>query len=136
VDDETLLCALSLYTRRAGSTFTSNNQKRLLEAVLTGEHESVLAVLPTGSGKSIAIFGPPLVESEGITLVITCYSALRCQLAEQAQSFGIKHLVWHKNAPGSLDPSVRLVIMITDDIFQEEGKKWVHLICCLRQVLT
>lgn len=83
----------------------------------------MIAVLPTGSGKSIAIFAPSLFETTGITLAITCYTALRLQLAQQAKSFGIKHLVWNeRNSPGSPDRfSVRLVIMITDDLFTEEA---------------
>jgi hypothetical protein len=130
VDDQTLLHALSLYTKRAGSTFTSDNQRLLLEAALTGEHDSVLAVLPTGSGKSIAIFGPPLVETTGISVVITCYAALRFQLAEQARSFGIKHLVWsNRGLPGSPDClSVRLVIMMAEDLPEEDARVWVHFI--------
>ena len=123
-DEDTLLQILSLYTRRPESTFTSDNQRLLLRASLVGDHNSVIAVLPTGSGKSIAIFGPLLVESSGISLVITCYTALRRQLAEQARSFGIKYLVWsERNLPGSPDrTSVQLVIMITDDVSTEDGR--------------
>src|SRR5882757_8966752 len=93
-DEDRLLQILQLYTRRPGSTFTSNNQRLLLHSILTGKRQSIIAVLPTGSGKSIAIFGPILAETEGVSVVITCYAALRRQLAEQARSFGIKHLVW------------------------------------------
>jgi superfamily II DNA helicase RecQ len=122
--DDRLLQVLSLYTKRSGSVFTSDNQRRLLLEVLTGEHESIIAVLPTGAGKSIAIFGPVLAENDGITIVITCYTALRRQLAEQARSFGIKHLVWSdRNLPNSPNrTSVNLVIMITDDIFSDDAK--------------
>lgn len=122
--DDRLLEVLSLYTKRPGSVFTSNNQRRLLLEVLTGKYESIIAVLPTGAGKSIAIFGPVLTESAGITVVITCYTALRRQLAEQARSFGIKHLVWSdrklSNSPDRT--SVKLVIMITDDIFAADAR--------------
>ena len=109
---------LSLYTGRPGSTFTSQQQENLLRAVLEGKAETIIAILPTGSGKSAAIFGPPLAESEGVTVVVTCYTALRRQLAQQAASYGIRHLVWNKrNEPDSPNPaSVRLVIMITDDL--------------------
>ena len=122
--DDRLLQVLSLYTKRPDSVFTSDNQRRLLLEVLTGEHESIIAVLPTGSGKSIAIFGPVLAESAGITVAITCYTALRRQLTEQARSFGIKHLVWSdRNLPDSPDrASVKLVIMITDDIFTVDAQ--------------
>lgn len=122
--DDRLCQVLSLYTKRPGSVFTSDNQRRLLLEVLMGKHESIIAVLPTGAGKSIAIFGPVLAESEGVTIVITCYTALRRQLAEQARSFGIAHLVWsERNLPDSPDrTSVSLVIMITDDIFTEDAQ--------------
>lgn len=90
-----------------------------------GKHESVIAVLPTGAGKSVAIFAPLLVESTGISVVITCYTALRRQLAEQARSFGIRHLVWSdRELPGSPNrTSVRLVIMITDDVVNSEAQQ-------------
>jgi superfamily II DNA helicase RecQ len=122
--DDTLHRVLSLYTGRPKSTFTSDNQRLLLQAALTGKPDNVVAVLPTGSGKSIAIFGPLLIEKEGVSIVITCYTALRCQLAEQARSFGIKYLVWgDRNLPNSPDrTSVQLVIMITDDVSTDEGK--------------
>lgn len=123
-DEATLLRALSLYTGCPEPTFTSHNQRLLLDAVLKGEPDSVIAVLPTGSGKSIAIFGPLLVERGGISIAITPYTALRRQLAEQARSFGIKHLVWgDRNDKGSPCPtSVQLVIMITDDVFGSDAQ--------------
>ena len=125
--DLELLRILSLYTGRPGSTFTSENQKLLLSALLKNEYESVLAVLPTGSGKSIAIFGPILARNTGqdsVSVVITCYTALRRQLAEQARAFGIKFLLWNeRSVDGSPScTSVQLVIMITDDVYQEEAK--------------
>jgi superfamily II DNA helicase RecQ len=123
-DDSDLLQTLSLYTGRPGSTFTSENQKLLLSAILENKYESVLAVLPTGSGKSIAIFGPLLASNDGVSVVITCYTALRRQLAEQARAFGIKYLLWNERSfDGSPDrTSVQLVIMITDDLFNEEAR--------------
>ena len=123
-EDEELHRILSLYTQRPGSVFSSDNQRRLLDAVLTGKHDSVIAILPTSSGKSIAIFAPVLAESTGISIVVTCYTALRRQLAEQACSLGIKHLVWSdRNNPDSPDrTSVRLVIMITDDMFTDDAR--------------
>lgn len=120
-DDDTLM-ALSLYTRRRSPTFTSDNQRSLLGAVLNGRPECVIAVLPTGSGKSIAIFGPILVESSGITIVITPYTALRSQLAEQAHSFGIKFLNWCNRHENPNLTSMRLVIMITDDFFSNDAQ--------------
>jgi hypothetical protein len=59
--------------------------------------------------------------------VVTCYTALRRQLAQQAASYGIKHLVWSdRNSPGSPDPaSVRLVIMITDDLSTSDALQLV-----------
>ena len=123
-DNDVLLQTLSLYTRRLNPTFTSENQRLLLEEVLKARHENILAVLPTGAGKSIAIFGPLLVQSTGLSVVITPYTALRYQLTEQAKAFDIKHLVWsQRNTSGSPYPlSVRLVIMIADDLFTEEAK--------------
>jgi len=65
----------------------------------------------------MAIFAPVLVETSGITVVITSHCALRRQLADQATGFCINHLVWSKrNDPGSPDrQNVRLVVMISDE---------------------
>ncbi|KAF9777220.1 hypothetical protein BJ322DRAFT_1025880, partial [Thelephora terrestris] len=120
-----LLRVLSLYTGRPGSTFTSDKQRLLLQGILENRAENILAVLPTGSGKSLAIFGPLLAGENGISVVVTCYTALRRQLAEQAHAFGIKFLLWNER---TLDgrPScttVQLVIMITDDVYQPEAKE-------------
>lgn len=115
---------MSLYTRQKNPTFTCENQRRLLQEVLQAERESVLAILPTGSGKSLAIFGPTLNETAGVSVVITPFTALRRQLAEQARAFGIKLLVWSdRKSEGSLSPlSARLVIMITDDVYTDDAK--------------
>ena len=124
-DDKNLLRILSLYTKKPGSTFTSEKQRDLLQAILKNEVESILAVLPTGSGKSLAIFGPLLAGSPGVSVVITCYTALRCQLADQARDFGIKYLLWNeRKLEGSPDcTSVQLVIMITDDVFHADARE-------------
>lgn len=92
----------------------------------------MLAVLPTGSGKSIAIFGPILAGSDArdsVSVVITCYTALRLQLAEQARAFGIKFLLWNqRGVDGSPScASVQLVIMITDDFRGGEAQTLVYL---------
>lgn len=125
ITEDHLLQTLSLYTRQAGSTFTSQNQRLLLQAVLEGGYDAVIGILPTGSGKSIAIFGPVLAESSGTSVVITCYAALRRQLAEQARFLGISHLVWSdRNLDGSPNRAfVRLVIMIADDMVSDEAKR-------------
>ena len=122
--DVELLSILSLYTGRHGSSFTSDNQKRLLCAALDLKQAIVLAILPTGSGKSIAIFGPVLAETDGVSVVITPYCALRRQLADQATALGIHHLLWNRrNDPESPDrQSVRLVIMVSDEFASEESQ--------------
>jgi superfamily II DNA helicase RecQ len=124
-DDAELLSVLSRYTGRSDSTFTSNSQKDLLRAVLHPQHDHIIAVLPTGSGKSIAIFAPPLAETRGVSVVITSHCALRRQLASQAKVLGISHLVWNaRNQPDSPRPcDVRLVIMISDEFASDEAKQ-------------
>lgn len=81
-------------------------------------------MLPTGSGKSIAIFAPVLAETTGISVVITPHCALRQQLADQATTFGIRHLVWNRRSQSdSPDPNrVRLIIMISDEFATAEAQ--------------
>lgn len=127
MEDEELLSVLSRYTGKPDPSFTSENQKNLLRAVLKPKYANVIAILPTGSGKSIAIFAPILAEETGVSVVITPHCALRQQLADQAKAFGICHLVWNQrnesNAPDQ--HRVRLVIMISDDFATEEAQTWV-----------
>ena len=120
-----LFSVLSRYTRRNDCSFTCDNQKKLLRAVLDPQHDYIIAVLPTGSGKSIAIFAPPLAETRGVSVVITSHCALRSQLAHQAKDLGIPHLVWNtRNQQGSPRPcDVRLVIMISDEFVSDEAKR-------------
>ena len=121
--DQRLLQILSRYTGRPNPSFTSQNQRDLLCGVLEAEYDSIIAVLPTGSGKSIAIFGPILGESSGVSIVITPFVALRRQLADQAAALGITHLVWSNETSRNVDPlSVRLVIMITDNVSCTEAQ--------------
>jgi superfamily II DNA helicase RecQ len=96
----------------------------LLQEILRNKVGNIIAVLPTGSGKSLAIFGPLLAGTTGVSVVITCYAALRRQLAEQARGFGIKYLLWNERnldgRPSCTD--VQLVIMITDDMYRPDAR--------------
>jgi superfamily II DNA helicase RecQ len=67
-----------------------------LHAVLWGpahappnETCNVLAVLPTGSGKTALTLVPPLLEHDGVTAVLLLYRLLVTQLLEECASVGI-----------------------------------------------
>ena len=62
-------------------------QEEILRAVLGGE-DDVLAVMPTGSGKSLCFQLPPLAR-EGLTLVVSPLIALMRDQVAQLRELGV-----------------------------------------------
>ncbi|ELR72324.1 ATP-dependent DNA helicase, RecQ family [Fulvivirga imtechensis AK7] len=78
---------LSILNRYWGYTAFRPVQEEIIDAVLAGE--DVLALLPTGGGKSIC-FQVPAMAREGICIVVTPLIALMKDQVEQLTKRGIK----------------------------------------------
>ncbi len=69
-----------------GATFRSPEQMTMVSAVLARQHH-VLAVLPTGSGKTIASYIPAVVEKKGFTVHMTPFVALYADQVANAETY-------------------------------------------------
>lgn len=78
-------------------------QREILEAVLRGE--DVLAVMPTGSGKSLCYQLPALVDG-GLTLVVSPLIALMRDQVQQLRALGVKAGALNSSNDGEENASV------------------------------
>lgn len=78
-----------------GSTaFTRPEQAELVQSVFTGDH--VLAVMPTGSGKSMAFFGAASLCPESMFVVITPLVALTHDLVARLKKTNMAGGLWQE----------------------------------------
>ena len=101
-------CLRSMGISNSG-TFKNEQQERLLKAVCFSRN-NVFAVLPTGSGKSLAFFCNALINNSQVTVVVVPLIALQKNLLEKSSQYGI-------TASVSLDDvhRVSLLILSYDD---------------------
>jgi superfamily II DNA helicase RecQ len=71
----------------------SPEQERAITTVLSGA-EQVVAILPTGAGKSMLFLLPCTLPGAGVTIVIVPLVSLRADLLRRIGKLGIEHLVW------------------------------------------
>ncbi|KAH0825908.1 hypothetical protein J3R83DRAFT_7662 [Lanmaoa asiatica] len=64
----------ALFPGQERFSFTSHHQAELVQSCLTADH--VLAVMPTGSGKSLAFFAAPILNPSSLFVVVTPFVAL------------------------------------------------------------
>ncbi|HSZ24242.1 MAG TPA: ATP-dependent DNA helicase RecQ [Cytophagaceae bacterium] len=109
-------------------------QKEIIEAVL--EKHDVLALMPTGGGKSIC-FQVPALSLEGICLVITPLIALMRDQVEQLKKRGVKAVAIHSGLSNreidilldncAHDPTIKFLYLsperLKSDLFLERTKK-------------
>ncbi|KAG8721251.1 hypothetical protein FRC12_010533 [Ceratobasidium sp. 428] len=111
---------LALFTRNLDATWTCPAQGEALAHVLQGDTH-VLAVLPTGAGKSLLFFGPAIVQS-GVSVVITPFTALIANHLRSAEEQGIKALHW--DDVDKLDMDTRLVFVPVENAVNASFVSW------------
>ncbi|KAH0826845.1 hypothetical protein J3R83DRAFT_4377 [Lanmaoa asiatica] len=87
-------------------SFSSHQQAELVQSCLTNDH--VLAVMPTGSGKSLAFFGAPLLNPSRLFIVVTPFVALTEDMCRRLAAYPISGGKWS----GGINPfDAQLVIV-------------------------
>ncbi|PWN39823.1 P-loop containing nucleoside triphosphate hydrolase protein, partial [Ceraceosorus guamensis] len=76
----------------------SGAQRQALEAVCSTQ-EQIIAVLPTGAGKSLLFMLPSTFPGAGITVVVLPFVALRINMLQRVQELGLKYAVWSAATP-------------------------------------
>jgi RecQ family ATP-dependent DNA helicase len=91
-------------------------QQEAIEAIVAGE-SPVVAVMPTGAGKSMLFMLPAWVEQGGTTVVVVPLIALRGDMMRRCRELGIACAEWESRHP----PDSAAVVMVTPESAVGEG---------------
>ncbi|KIL54330.1 hypothetical protein M378DRAFT_182579, partial [Amanita muscaria Koide BX008] len=120
-DQETVLATFkSLYGKDARPK--SPRQLELCEAVVSKSF-NVIAVLPTGAGKSTAWLVPAVVLPAAITIVVVPFRELLTQHLEKAVKLGLKSMRWTADCQTNIPEDVSLLFMAVESINSQSFHK-------------
>jgi hypothetical protein len=85
-------------------------QGEVMEAIQKGE-SPIVAVMPTGAGKSVSFQLPAWVEPGGVTIVVVPLKALRADMMHRCEQIGIKCAVWD----GRSQPDGASIVLVTPE---------------------
>jgi superfamily II DNA helicase RecQ len=66
-------------------------QEAALRAIIYGDEAFILAIMPTGGGKSLLFMLPVAASRDGVTIVIVPMVALRQDMCERSNEKGIPY---------------------------------------------
>lgn len=89
----------------------------MLEFVKSGKH--CIAILPTGSGKSLAYELPPTYTNK-ITVVAIPYNIIVTQVVENAKSHGVPVEVWDRKTLRGIKDELRMIVVTYNTLFTGE----------------
>lgn len=85
-------------------------QGEAIEAIQKGQ-SPVVAVMPTGSGKSVLFMLPAWVEPGGVTIVVVPLRGLRKDMLYRCSRIGIRCAVWD----GRIQPDGASIVLVTPE---------------------
>ena len=85
-------------------------QGEAMEAIQKGE-SPIVAVMPTGAGKSVLFMLPAWVEPGGVTIVVVPLKALRKDMIHRCEQIGIRCAVWD----GKGQPDGASIVLVTPE---------------------
>jgi superfamily II DNA helicase RecQ len=74
-------------------------QEAALQAIIHGDKAFILAIMPTGGGKSLLFMLPAAASRHGVTIVIVLMVALRQDMCECSNEKGILYAEWDGKRP-------------------------------------
>ncbi len=98
------------------------NQRAIIEAIVRGE-ERVLAIMPTGSGKSLLFMLPAFCGVGGVTIVVVPLIALKQDLRRRCQEAGIDCQEWSHGRPPD---SARIVLVTPESAIGDDFTRFVN----------
>jgi superfamily II DNA helicase RecQ len=118
--DSYLLQLLRRALNKCDAEFTCPQQRDLIRHVLTHER-NLVAVLPTGSGKSMAWLIPSIIPSEKTSVVIVPHQSLLHDHIKEARERQISFHHWTANNRGVELAKIIFIAMesVTSKAFQE-----------------
>nr|XP_023922639.1 uncharacterized protein LOC112034089 [Quercus suber]POE97743.1 atp-dependent dna helicase tlh1 [Quercus suber] len=97
-----LLAAMRTLLQQPAATWRSPEQERAMVTIMS-RAEQVVAILPTGAGKSMLFLLPCTLPDARVTVLIVPLVALRIDLIRRIRALGIVFLEWtvgeHREAP-------------------------------------
>jgi superfamily II DNA helicase RecQ len=85
-------------------------QEAALEAITAGE-SPIVAVMPTGAGKSLLFMLPAFAEQGGTTIVVVPLIVLRSNMKQRCKKLGISCVEWESCCP----PDAAAVVLVTPE---------------------
>ena len=103
-------------------SFTSHQQAELVQSCLTSDH--ILAVMPTGSGKSLAFFGAPLLNPSRMFIVVTPFVALTEDMCRRLAAYPISGGKWSSTDVSPFD--AQLVVVAAHEAGTSRFFQWAQ----------
>jgi hypothetical protein len=116
--EDIIIQALQAVLRDDNARFRSPQQEEAVRQA-AAQQSPLVAVLPTGGGKSLVFMVPAMLASAGVTVVVAPYAELKRQLVQRCVDAGLDCKPWPEAR--SSWPRVTLVsaeAAITDDFLQ------------------
>jgi len=117
-EEDMIIRALRAVLRNNNARFRSPQQEEAVRQA-AAQQSPLVAVLPTGGGKSLVFMVPAMLASAGITIVVAPYAELKRQLVQRCVDAGLDCKPWPEAR--SSWPRITLVsaeAAITDDFLQ------------------
>jgi len=104
-----------------------NNQQRdiILESLTLPNEHGLLAVLPTGSGKSLLFLIPAIMSDSKVVVVFFPLKALVQTMAQQIRDYGIHCTVW--NEENTRNPVTKTLLLVSMDYMATSTTLWTFL---------
>ena len=119
VEDRAILRALRAVLRDDSARFRSPQQKEAVIAAATGQ-SPVVAVLPTGGGKSLVFMVPAMLSGSGVTVVVAPFAKLKTQLVQRCIDAGLDCKMW----PEARESWPRVTIVAAETASSEDFLRW------------
>ena len=113
----------------AGSQFRGVQQPTI-EAIMKGE-SPVIAVMPTGGGKSITFMLPASCGHGGVSIVVVPLIALRQDMRQRCQRMRITCVEWSSRRPPE---SASVVLVTPESAVSEDFRTFINRLRAMQQL--
>jgi superfamily II DNA helicase RecQ len=114
-----ILRALRTVLRNDDAQFRSPQQEMAVRAAAAKE-TPLVAVLPTGGGKSLIFIVPAMLSGAGVTIVVAPYAELKRQLVTRCLEAGLECKHW----PEARDSWPRVVLVSAEAASSDDFLQW------------
>ena len=116
---------------RTGGAFrwTSELQGQLAQALCSNLHSQVLAVMPTGGGKSLLYMLPAFVPGSGVTVVVVPLVALKVDVLRRCnEQHALTAAEWHPGAAALAGDSVKVLVASVETAASQPFRNHMHIL--------